>query len=511
MSKIALVNLANLQNENTAVSAINTNNATITNAIDNTLSLNGNQPNAMQSNLDMNSFQILNLPSPATMNSPARLVDVVTNPTVTVTLPVSGNNTWTGTNTFNGVETFVGDAYFKSGRPWFDVRAFGCVGDGVTNDTANFQACINAAAPSAGLVFVPAGNYKLSGGVTVPTLVRLMGAGKIATTLQSYTTDVTVVTCNGGQVSIDNLSVHGKGTAGDNTTFGSSNPALVVNSSGGYFRDMNVQGGSIPLQIIGSDNHFQGISTGYAYGGAAVQNLGANWFIRCAFDHSTTGVSVTSVRPYTNWAASTAYTVGQIAVVSGYAIQCTTAGTSGLSAPTLKNYGFTMVDNTAQWMLAAPTFLVGYSLANGYGENHFLQCDFSSSNYFESLDVAGTSTANGPRVAVFTDSVMSAPVGITSGQWIQIKGCELADQITVNAGFAGVVSINNNWFLTGPATSILIGANVNNFIISGNYMAGKGITVQPGTSNHYIVSNNFNCTVTDGGTGAAKNVSGNVA
>lgn len=60
MSKITLTNLANLENETTAVNAINNNNGILTGAFDNTLSRDGTSPNVMNANLDMNGFQILN-------------------------------------------------------------------------------------------------------------------------------------------------------------------------------------------------------------------------------------------------------------------------------------------------------------------------------------------------------------------------------------------------------------------------------------------------------------------
>lgn len=76
MSKITLTDLSNLQNENTAVNAINTNNAVLEAASDNTLSRDGTSPNQMLSSLDMNSHQILNLPNPITALSPLRLQDL---------------------------------------------------------------------------------------------------------------------------------------------------------------------------------------------------------------------------------------------------------------------------------------------------------------------------------------------------------------------------------------------------------------------------------------------------
>lgn len=46
--------------------------------------------------------------------------------------------------------------------PDFNVKAYGCKGDGSTNDTANFQAAIDAAnTAGGGIIRMPAGNYKL--------------------------------------------------------------------------------------------------------------------------------------------------------------------------------------------------------------------------------------------------------------------------------------------------------------------------------------------------------------
>lgn len=115
--KITLTQLSSLENETTAINQINGNSVTIVAGFDNTLSRNGTSPNQMGASLDMNSFQILNLPSPGTINSPARLIDVTTNPTISVpptgtsgsTVPyLNGNNTWSGTNTYTSTTTFNG-------------------------------------------------------------------------------------------------------------------------------------------------------------------------------------------------------------------------------------------------------------------------------------------------------------------------------------------------------------------------------------------------------------------
>lgn len=93
MSKLTLNDVGNLLDTTTAETTINNNSTAIETAMENTLSRDGTSPNTMQSDFDMNSKQILNLPQPATANSPLRLQDlddfvgggVVTN------IPAGGN------------------------------------------------------------------------------------------------------------------------------------------------------------------------------------------------------------------------------------------------------------------------------------------------------------------------------------------------------------------------------------------------------------------------------------
>src|SRR5688572_5333590 len=62
MPKVVLSDLENLQNEQSALSTLNANSAVIENAFENTLSRNGQVPNHMESDFDMNSNNIINLP-----------------------------------------------------------------------------------------------------------------------------------------------------------------------------------------------------------------------------------------------------------------------------------------------------------------------------------------------------------------------------------------------------------------------------------------------------------------
>jgi hypothetical protein len=119
MSKISLTDLVNLQNETTAVNSINANSAAIETAFDNTLSRDGTSPNTMNASLDMNSFQIVNLPAPLSTSSPLRLADANTlNGGGTISsIPVGGttNQVLTKTSNTDFIVGWVSPAVVQAG------------------------------------------------------------------------------------------------------------------------------------------------------------------------------------------------------------------------------------------------------------------------------------------------------------------------------------------------------------------------------------------------------------
>lgn len=76
MAKLVTSDVTNFQNEQTAAGTINSNSAAIKLAMENTLSRDGTSPNQMTSQLDMNSFRIINLPAPQASGDPLRQGDV---------------------------------------------------------------------------------------------------------------------------------------------------------------------------------------------------------------------------------------------------------------------------------------------------------------------------------------------------------------------------------------------------------------------------------------------------
>lgn len=102
------------------------------------------------------------------------------------------------------------NAQFK-GSPWFDVKRYGAVGDGVTDDGTAIQNTINAVPASGGTVYFPAGTFLFATGLTATANrnIRFVGSGKKATIL-SYTGAGIALTLGsaGSPGSQDGLEIH---------------------------------------------------------------------------------------------------------------------------------------------------------------------------------------------------------------------------------------------------------------------------------------------------------------
>lgn len=403
--------------------------------------------------------------------------------------------------------SYVSAGAFFGGKPWFDVKAFGATGDGVTDDAIKLQAAFTAAGVAGGCVFIPAGRYKVTTGLTVPTQVRVIGADREVTIIDGSLTDVATVTTQ-GSASLENLTIFGKGIGGDTGSFGATKAALTLAGGNTYYRDLRVWGGSPAIFITSVDSYFMGIDAGNCYGSYNILNRGSGWFIRNKFDHAPASQAITTAQPYPAWAALTAYVAGNTRIITNggnvYACVCTVGGTSGAAAPTLKNYGINIVDATVTWQLVAQSIFIGMQMETTALENRFVQTDFTGSGYTSA--VASQVNTNAMN---FSECVFNSAIDIVKCQYCYISQCTLGGTITSYTGNTGAVNISDNWY--SGTGNITVQANVDNFSIKGNYMGGGTITVAAGTSNHYTITGNFNTNISDGGTGVAKSVTGNVA
>lgn len=395
----------------------------------------------------------------------------------------------------------VSRSVFNKLKETFSVTDFGTVG--TIDDTAVFNLAIAAAvaAGTVGLIKVPGGNYNLLNGITIPDNITLEGAGEGITNLIAWHTDVTVVTVAGSRGGLKNLSIYGKGTNNDTGTFGAVNAALIVSGHINLIENVNVNGGSFPFYVTGSDNKFEHVTASYAYGTANVAENGPNWYIRCIFNHLTSGIALTDAFPGALWSPSQVVSVGRVRQVSVggtlYSIVCSVAGTTSLIAPTLKNYGINIPDGTATWLLLGQAALCAIAPGPGSGETHFVLCD-TTGTYLAAINMTG-------GVVTYSNSVVAGKFNIsgTAGM-LMLHSNELGGDINILAGFTGWVSIQANLGFIGTLVNVNVAANVNNFIIAGNMFNGGVITVAAGTSDHYRIYGNPNSTTVDGGTGTDK-------
>src|SRR5258706_1107258 len=191
---ISLNNVATFQNDTTAVNVVNGNNAAITTAFTDTLSRSGISPNQMTSTLDMNNNQIINLPFPTTLNSPARLQDVTNAQNITIINATTGTSGHTvpfldGTNTWSAPQTLsVTTSGNVSAFTIFDTPS-GNATSGVSLNLVSISDTVNAGAAFAQGFNV---NHIFGGGTTqggrqaVQGFAQLNSASNVASTISNY-------------------------------------------------------------------------------------------------------------------------------------------------------------------------------------------------------------------------------------------------------------------------------------------------------------------------------------
>ena len=83
------------------------------------------------------------------------------------------------------------DSHFKD---YYNVKDFGAVGDGATDDTVAIKAAIAYAGTTKGVVYFPDGNYKISSTLALPSNVSVIGRSRESVTITKTTsTPVTVL------------------------------------------------------------------------------------------------------------------------------------------------------------------------------------------------------------------------------------------------------------------------------------------------------------------------------
>jgi len=452
------------------------------------------------------------------------------------------NNTWTGTNTFNA------DAYFKSGRPWADIIAYGADPTGAADSTTPIQNAINAlAAAIGGTVYIPPGTYKVTAPLTITSnFISIVGSGRLSSIIKTTSTTADVFSVSTPYSRIEHLGIIGSGTV--------QTAGVGIDNIGGY--------GCLYNDLFISDL-FSGISLNNAsncavtnskmlnlYGAFGIQsaNGGGDYIGYNQLDPLFYGGAYTFASGFGAWAQSTAYTTGQVRSANGGFFMCSQNGTSSGTGtgPAITSFNTQVNDGTAKWFFISSTTFKQ------------IQVLTANSNFITHNDLSGPSSAGvivqttsdgniidqntvgqiiGSGIQLGTNTTNTLVQGnVVSGSYGQFSagiidnnssatGSRVVNNFINGAGWYGIFVQSSHFTVTdnviqgtGQTTGsfgIEVAAAVTKFTITGNNvipgtMSGA-IKVNAGASDFYSVTNNLveGGLVTDSGTGVNKTVIGN--
>jgi hypothetical protein len=396
-------------------------------------------------------------------------------PTLTLPSVVQQNITQTGILTT--------DILAESGRPWADVRAFGAKGDSVTDDTAAFNAAIAAVtALGSGTIYVPpsTGSYciKTAGGITLSAFgLRMVGATNgYYSSLDACGTDTTIVTMNNQYVSLEHILIAGKGI-NDTTTFGASQPTIKVTNAciSCSIEHVNVTGGAFAIQGLGTPSqHVDDVMLFDVVAYQSYQTLidiqdGGWWINRAKLDQNWPySQPAPGIGTIPNWTASTAHSAGDLVITQNWIIQYMTSGTTGTTAPTLKNYGRTITDGTATAQIAQPSSQYYAIHFEGASETQMTQVDMSGS-FYSGLYVDQDSSGNPSQYIECSQCIagqtLNSAVYLNYGHSVYItdshfgsclySGCGM---VLVNGSYTGDFNMEGGAFL-GTGIGALVGGS----------------------------------------------------
>lgn len=163
-------------------------------------------------------------------------------------ITTNGSAITTNTNNISTLQSQVSSLQANASYKVYNVKSslYGAVGDGVHDDTTNIQSAINAAnAAGGGIVYLPAGQYKISAALTLFNRITLRGDGDFVTNIvQSSTTANGLSGSNLIYIVIEHLRLTGPGSgSGEGMVFTTEFDYCII-------RDVSTTGwGSTGIEI----------------------------------------------------------------------------------------------------------------------------------------------------------------------------------------------------------------------------------------------------------------------
>jgi Pectate lyase superfamily protein/Periplasmic copper-binding protein (NosD) len=424
--------------------------------------------------------------------------------------------------------------------PVFNVKAYGAVGNNAGNDSPAIQAAINAATTNGGgIVFFPPGNYRCNSTLSVSSAqMQLCGS---SVELNTGNQDVNLLYINGNRIKVSGLTLAGG-------ALGCTHPVVKVDTAAlnCILEDCYIVGGFYCVQNLGSETVIVRNFMGTAYGPAVVYAGASTYLDRVSLDQSWPVSAPTYPGSGFNpWAATTSVASGTIASLGGYYIQCSIAGTTGSTAPSLQNYGVAITDGSAQWFLAAPTTYYGLQIIEGPVDEY--NCDHTGP-YTAGVAITGTAQDINIVDCTFGGQSINGVLATGNGGGLRISGSQfsniiLGGAIALESAWTGDTDIDGNLIFAAPIgiyhtagsntnirgnriygcnIGIFVAAGISEFIIESNQLGNSPnwgpnqnpVEIATGSSDYFIVANNVihgaANPITNGATGSHTVVSGNL-
>ena len=386
-----------------------------------------------------------------------------------------------------------------------NVKDFGAVGDGVADDTAAINSAIAYLNTNNGILFFPAGIYKVIGALTAITKAgcSILGSGRGATVIANASASGNTMTIQGLSITISDIEF-----------------SPTVLRTGTYELAFNLAGFSVCRNI-----YIQSASS-FVYNGIYVFNSSTMWFENIHI-RGITGLFGIYIGGSVGAGTYGCYMKG---------ILCDTGNTSLTTWISFDSYAYSLT----LVMAALLHGRVGISMTdtantgNSYPQFFYafdLECDHnnvSGATFAAGCGVYITNSWIGSCLTGNGVNFLSGFLGDANISNSRILG-NYQNGIVVNAGngmkFTGNIIAVNSQQGAGLFHGIAIASNIVNFTIQNNttgYVApfsssnqGYGIIVLAGTSNYYLIQNNLGIgnvtgSVSDSGTGVNKSVTGNV-